>query len=295
MHKYLRAIGFSELKDRAKLKDILTDTIMTAGNRAYTMNEEDVLFGEFCKDFADGMGIAVCGEFDEEDKFIYEYYYPYLRGHGVTTGEDISVERHISKNSYAGVVEDMNMGISLIFYLQNMIPYVKAQTTGRLPIQGTTLTLSALSLGGVILLPIHVDEEQKDQLRRQSKERHRLIEEAKKGSEEAMETLTLEDMDAYSAVNARIQKEDVFSIVDTFFMPYGMECDQYSVMGEIVGMRLVTNQITGEKIYILTICSNELTFDVCINIIDLLGEPQVGRRFKGTIWLQGFIHFPDEE
>lgn len=294
MHKYLRAIGFSELKDRAKLREVLTDAIMTSDRRSYTMNEENILLGEFCKDFADDLGIAVCGEFDEEDKFIYEYYYPYLRGNGVSSGEDISVERHIARNSYAGVVEDMNMGISVIFYLQNMIPYVKVQAAGKLPIRGTTLTLSALSLSGMILLPIHTDEQQKDQIKRRSMKRHQLIEEAKKGSEEAMEILTMEEMDAYSTVNSRIQKEDVFSIVDTFFMPYGMECDQYSVMGEIVGMRMVTNKITGEKIYILTICCNELTFDVCINIIDLLGEPQVGRRFKGTIWLQGYINFPEE-
>lgn len=294
MHRYLRAIGFSELKDRAKLREVLTDAIMTSDRRSYTMNEENVLLGEFCKDFADDLGIAVCGEFDEEDKFIYEYYYPYLRGNGVSSGEDISVERHIARNSYAGVVEDMNMGISVIFYLQNMISYVKVQAAGKLPIRGTTLTLSALSLSGMILLPIHTDEQQKDQIKRRSMKRHQLIEEAKKGSEEAMEILTMEEMDAYSTVNSRIQKEDVFSIVDTFFMPYGMECDQYSVMGEIVGMRMVTNKITGEKIYILTICCNELTFDVCINIIDLLGEPQVGRRFKGTIWLQGYINFPEE-
>lgn len=294
MHKYLRAIGFSELKDRAKLKEILTDTIMTSDRRAYAMNDENILLGEFCKDFADDLGIAVCGEFDEEDKFIYEYYYPYLRGSGVTTAEDISVERHIAKDSYAGVVEDMNMGISIIFYLQNRIPYVSAQVSGKLPIRGTSLTLSAMSLGGTILLPIHTDEWQKDQIRQRSIKRHQLIEEAKKGNEDAMEILTMEEMDAYSSVNSRIQNEDVFSIVDTYFMPYGMECDQYSLMGEIVGMRLVTNRVTEEKIYILTICSNELTFDVCINIIDLLGEPQVGRRFRGTIWLQGFINYPDD-
>ena len=293
MHAYLRAIGFSKLTDRKKLKEILTDAIMTADRRAYAINKEGVMLGEFCKDFADCLGIAVCGEFDEEDKFVYEYYYPYLHGEGVTTSEDVSVERHAARDSYAGVVEDNNMGISMIFYLQNMIPYVSAQTSEKLPIRGTTLTLSGLSLSGRILLPIHVDEEQKDQLRRRTTRRNQLIEEAKKGSEEAMETLTLEDMDTYSSINSRIRHEDVFSIVDTYFMPYGMECDQYSVMGEIVGMRLVTNRITGEKIYVLTICCNELTFDVCINIIDLLGEPQVGRRFKGNVWLQGFINFPD--
>jgi hypothetical protein len=73
-----------------------------------------------------------------------------------------------------------------------------------------------------------------------------------------------------------------------------VECDQYSILGEIVNMRKVTNHITGEEIYVLTIYCNELTFDVCINIIDLFGEPQIGRRFKGNVWLQGFINFPEE-
>lgn len=99
-------------------------------------------------------------------------------------------------------------------------------------------------------------------------------------------------MDTYTTISNKIQKEDVFSLVDTYFMPYGAECDQYSVLGEITECQLLTNKLTKEQIYLLTICTNELTIDVCVNIIDLFGEPQVGRRFKGTIWLQGLINFP---
>ncbi len=294
MHKYMRAIGFSTLTDRQKLKNILTDVIMNSDERGYTMNQEDVLMGEFCKNFADNMGIAVCGEFDDEEKFIYDYYYPYLKGSGITSYEDVSVERHASQDSYAGVCDDIKVGISLIFYLRNKIPYVKAQTTGKLPIRGTSLTLSALSISGSIMLPIMKDEEQKLKVQKDSANRNNLLAAARKGDEEAIETLTLEDMDMYTAISRRIQKEDIFTLVDTYFMPYGVECDQYSVLGEIVAMRLVTNYVTGEQIYILTICSNELTFDVSINIIDLYGEPQVGRRFKGVVWLQGYINFPEE-
>ena len=294
MHKYMRAIGFSEYTNRGKLKELLTEVIMNADKRAYTMNQEDVLLGEFCKDFAEGMGIAVCGEFDDNDKFIYEYYYPYLAGTGITTNEDVSVERHAARDSYAGICDDLKVGISLIFYLRNMIPYVKAQATGRLPIRGTSLTLSGLSVSGSIMMPILKDEQQKRRVKRDSINRSNLLAAARKGDEDAIETLTLEDMDMYSTISRKIQNEDIFSLVDTYFMPYGVECDQYSILGEIVGMRRVTNQITGEEIYILSICCNELTFDVSINIIDLFGEPQIGRRFKGVIWLQGFINFPDE-
>lgn len=290
----MRAIGFSNYSDRKKLKELLTDTIMNSDKRGYTMNQEGILLGEFCKNFADNMGVAVCGEFDEEDKFIYDYYYPYLTGTGITTTEDISVERHAAKDSYAGVCDEVNLGISLIFYLRNMITYVKAQSAERLPVRGTTLTLSALSIKGSIMMAIQKDEKQKKRVQRKAKARNILLDAARKGNEEAIETLTLEDMDTYSVISSRIQKEDVFSIVDTYFMPYGVECDQYSLLGEIMAVKLTTNQITGEKIYILTICCNELTFDVCINIIDLFGEPQVGRRFKGIVWLQGFINFPEE-
>ena len=135
---------------------------------------------------------------------------------------------------------------------------------------------------------------QKERVKQDSVNRNNLLAAARKGDEDAIETLTLEDMDMYTTISRRIQKEDIFSLVDTYFMPYGVECDQYSVLGEIVGMRLVSNHITGEQIYILTIYCNELTFDVSINIIDLFGEPQVGRRFKGVIWLQGYINFPED-
>lgn len=293
MHKYLRAIGFSEYVDRQKMKELITDIVLHATNRVYTTNSDDVMLGEFCKDFAENMGIAVCGEFDENDKFIYDYYYPYLRGTGITSEEDVSVERHAAKESYAGVCDDIKVGVSLIFYLQNMIPYVKAQACKQLPIRGTTLTLSALSLQGTIMMPIQKDEHQIKQIKKESKNRTNLLAAARRGDEDAIETLTLEDMDIYSTISKKIQKEDVFSLVDTYFMPYGVECDQYSILGEIMAYRMVTNKLTGETMYQITVYCNELTFDLCINTKDLYGEPQVGRRFKGTIWLQGFINFPD--
>ena len=294
MHKFMRAIGFSEYTERKKMKELLTDVILNADERDYTMNQDKILLGEFCRNFADRMGIAVCGEFDEEDKFVYEYYYPYLRSDEVTTTEDVSIERHAARDSYAGICDDVKVGISLIFYLQNMIPYVKAQVLGKLPIRGTTLTLTGLSTSGTILMPIQKNEEQKNRVKKETANRNNLIAAARKGDEDAIETLTLEDMDMYTMISKRIQKEDVFSMVDTYFMPYGVECDQYSVLGEILKVDLITNQITGEEIYLLKICCNELTFDVSINIIDLFGEPQVGRRFKGSIWLQGRVNFPDQ-
>ncbi len=292
MHKFMRAIGFSSLTERSAQQKLITDVILNATNRSYTSNGEGTILAEFCEDFAKDVGIAVCGEFDENDRFTYDYFYPYLRGTGISSCEDVSVERHADKESYAGVCDDIKVGVSLIFYLQNMVPYVKAQYENLLPIRGTTLTLSGLSLKGTIILPISKDEKQKKKVQKASMNRNQLIDAARKGDEDAIESLTLEDMDTYTAISRKILTEDVFSLVDTYFMPYGVECDQYSVMGEILDIALRVNRVTGEEIYVMRLSSNDLQFDICINKQDLYGEPQIGRRFKGIVWLQGYINYP---
>ena len=89
----------------------------------------------------------------------------------------------------------------------------------------------------------------------------------------------------------RIEFEDVFSIVDSSFMPCGVECDQYSVIGEVLDVVVEKNVYTNEEVYIMTLDCNDMTFDVAINRFDLIGEPAIGRRFKGQIWLQGKVEF----
>ena len=43
----------------------------------------------------------------------------------------------------------------------------------------------------------------------------------------------------------------------------------------------------------LVVMCNGIRLTVCINELDLQGEPEAGRRFRGIIWLQGYVHFPD--
>ncbi|WP_334295043.1 DUF3881 family protein [Parablautia intestinalis] len=293
LHKYMRAIGFSNFKDRKELQKLITNVIIEGTERNYTSNGKETLLAEFCKDFGTSIGIAVCGEFDNEDKFTYDYYFPYLRGMNISSEEDVSLERHAAQESYAGVCDDVRMGVSIIFYLQNMIPYVKAKNSGTLPIRGTTLTLSALSLKGTIMMAINKSEKDLMKNKQVSMNRSQLLNAARKGDENAIESLTLDDMDTYTAISKRIQKEDVFSLVDTYFMPYGVECDQYSILGEILDCSLIKNGLTEEDVYLMTINCNDMIFDLCINKEDVYGEPGVGRRFKGTIWMQGYINFPN--
>lgn len=153
------------------------------------------------------------------------------------------------------------------------------------------LILSGLAGEGKILLPVLKDKEAVKVEQESAKNRSSMIAAARNGDEEAMENLTMEEMDTYSMISTRIVNEDILSIVDSYFMPYGIQCDQYSILGEILEVHTGSNIVTDEELVQMTIESNNMQFDVCINRKDLLGDPQVGRRFKGTVWLQGKLQF----
>lgn len=293
MHRYLRAIGFSQIVNRNQIEELLKYVVMNCSERIFTSHDDEFMYAQYSKDFAENIGLIVRGEFDGENRFYEDFYFPFVRGTQVSSTEDISIERHAEKESYSGICDDIKVGVSIIFYLQNVLEYIKMRNGNRISQKYVSLVLSALSVSGTIMMPISKNRLDIVKDRKASDSRKQLLREAKMGNEEAIETLTLEDMDTYSSLSKKILKQDIYSLVDTYFMPYGVECDHYSVLGEILDIRLIKNELTNEEMYLMTIESNELCFDLCINKQDLFGEPQIGRRFKGIIWLQGRIEFSD--
>lgn len=296
VHNFMRAIGFSEIKNRKELEIILKDVALRYDEKKVVSESEEYVFAEMCKEYIPNGGIMICGEYDEEDKFHREYYFPYFRGSSVSSKEDVIIERHASRDSYSGACDDPRMGVTIIFYLQNTAQFKKQLLHLKKDVthhKASTL-FSGLSLDGKILLPILKDKKYKQEKKNVSEIRNKLINAARNGDTEAMENLTLEDLDTYSMITHRLEKEDVLSIVDSYFMPYGLECDQYSIMGDILEVHEVQNPLTLEHLYELYLECNDMRLDICINEKDLMGKPEVGRRFKGNVWLQGFMEFEEE-
>lgn len=291
MNQYLRAVGFSNIKTKKELREILHDVITGNDSTDYIHTDTDVVIMEYKKRFAGPCGLVLRGEFEEEKNLSLDFYYPYISPSNVTTEEDLTVERHIDKNSFAAVAEDLRVGVSLIFYLINQVDYMSQVAKDIFNKSGNAIKLSALSTSGTILLPIKKNARELAKIKQASIDRSQRIVAAREGNEKAIESLTIEDIDTYSIISKKILKEDLFSLVDTYFMPYGVECDQYSIMATIEEVNQYSNYYTDEEIYVLKLNCNEIVFDVCINKEDLLGEPEVGRRFKGTIWLQGEVEF----
>ncbi|MCD7735664.1 MAG: DUF3881 family protein [Lachnospiraceae bacterium] len=290
MHSYLRAIGFSELKNESETEKLLNEVFHDYTDREIAKGENKTVFMQMKKEYAPDMGIMICGDLDGEG-FHRQYYFPYYNGSSVTTTEEVSIEKRVDGVSYAGVFDDGRVGVSIIFYVQNSAEYRREQILSQIFQRKMTTTLSGLSTGGVILFPVQKNHEQIDLQQKSSAKRNQLLSAAKNGDQEAIESLTIEDMDLYTMIFRRMYMEDLYSIVDTFFMPYGIDCDQYQIMGNIQSCERVVNSATDEKIYQMMLECNDMNFDICINEKDLVGEPEVGRRFKGVIWLQGQVHF----
>ena len=290
MHQYIKAIGFDEIRSKKEFISILKEVEENYSQLMAVSYTEKLEYCEMRKEYGQDIGIAVCGELDEEESFDMEYYFPYFEGSEVTLYSEIHMEKSIEKEQYFGVCEDSRLGINLIFYLQNGIEYL-SQKPEHFHEHKAAISLSALSLTGMILLPVHKTETQIKIATEDSKNRRDLLTAARKGDQAAIETLTLDDMNIYTNVSKRLEKEDVFTIVDSYFMPLGVECDVYSIMGEILAVRERENSVTHKKLYQMKLNVNELVFDVCIPRERLLGEPEIGRRFKGEIWLQGRLDF----
>lgn len=294
LNKYLRAIGFTDLPKRKQIMDLIRNGVQEPVYRAYTTDDDDddSLLAEFEIETGNGFGIAVCGQFNENDEFFPDYYYPYLDSDVVSTSEELSVESRVDNYTFAGVCDDMRVGVTLIFRLRNNVEYLKNTHTSFLPLDHTSASLTALSLEGTVMLPIYKTPDDLQQKKNTEIKRRRLMNAAKGGDEDAMKDLTVSDMDLYANLLAHIQYEDIYSLVESYFMPYGAECDLYSVMGDITAVEPRLNRITGEVVEVLSLDCNGLPVDVAINRKDLYGDPQPGRRFKGVIWLQGKIIFP---
>ena len=290
MHSYLKSIGFSGIRTEEELDRILTEVYQDFQNRQISKTKEDQVYVEMSKDFLPGSGITLCGIVASDGLFHRKQYFPYYRGTVVTTTEPVTIEIRADGDTFAGVCDDDRIGVSLIFFVQNPSRYFKENEIDLLKIQKTGTILTCLAESGTVLFPVQKNEEYDDiQRKKEVKQHNGLLNAARNGDQDAIESLTIEEMDLYTMLSRRVTSEDVLSIVDTSFMPYGIECDRYQIIGTIRFYTRVQNPYTKEYVYQMTIECNDMEFDISINEKDLLGIPEIGRRFKGIVWLQGQV------
>ena len=284
MHNYIRAIGFSRYTTARAMRPIL-NSILRDPEEKVMLHEKGVTYGHMSQSYGDGIGLRLYVEYEPGMPVREDHFFPYADSDVITSTSECTVEQRSDKNDYCGMCEEPSLGISLIFQLSNGMEYERRRSRGSARIVGVSLT--GLCLDGKVLLPLSKTVSQKEYSAATVRKRSSLIEAAKNGDEAAMESLAMDDMNIMQQISERIPNEDVYSMVDTCFMPCGLESDKYTVFGEIISLESIENTFTGEEMYRMLLECNDISFKVVINKRDLLGAPAVGRRFKGDIWLQG--------
>lgn len=288
MYQYLKAIGFGKIKTRKQLKELLRFAKDNFDRKdSFPINDQELLT-IYEKDCGEAVGISVIEIADQEEYREILSFFPYVRGMNYLFHENPDFEKFSKDYEYACICDENNLGIPLIFHVNNIIEYLK-KTNGIDKEEFNSMVLSGLSAKGMIILPIEKDEYQIKKEQKGNELRNQMIDAAKAGDVEAMEQLTLEDMDTYTLVSNRSKREDIFTIVNSYFMPYTVECDKYSVLGDIMDVTEMKNKFTGEEFYYISLECNSIQIEFTIAKSDMIGVPEKGRRFKGYVWLQGEV------
>ena len=286
MHRYVRSIGFSMHRKKTEIKALM-DKIQKeniALSKIVVNNDKERLW-EIRKDLSENLGICLYGYLENLGNFVREGFYPYIRTAVKSSTSTCTIQKHLDDELCSGMIDDNRLGISLIFRLSNSFEYLN--NFNNIKIEYTSLF--GFCDDGRILLPVKKTMSQIALSKMQLLNRNLLIEAAKEGDKEAIDTLSTDELRAYSSISSRIQNEDVYSIVDTLFMPYGMEADMYTIVGAITDIKEETNSMTGESLLILQVESNDIPLSIALKKEDLQGEPMIGRRFKGNVWMLGNI------
>ena len=122
MHNYYKAIGFG----RGYSKPIIRNIIKKAVDD-FKKNELDNNIGRLIEIFVlfdKSIGIAIHGEFIENEEFEIEYAFPFVKPKHYFNYEDIIIEKNVSSYSFSAGCDIKDTGVTIIFYLQNGLDYV---------------------------------------------------------------------------------------------------------------------------------------------------------------------------
>ena len=188
MREYLKAIGFSDLNSRKKIDELIYEIKKNPSRKNwFQIDEEEAIF-IYEKDFAEAVGIAIIEVMDRDGYRVTDHFYPYVRGANYLYHEDLEFEHYTDKEGYAGICDENNIGIPLIFHVNNPVDYLKI-VYGKFHDKINSITLSGMSKKGMIILPVEKDEFQEREERKGNELRNEMIDAAKAGDEMALEVM----------------------------------------------------------------------------------------------------------
>lgn len=290
MIEYLAAVGLKEYVDEEKLQELISKIVTSPTNKYITNFKDDKhIKVEYEKRYNDKMGLIVRGSLTDTEELVINFFMPYALSEQTIDIVEADVEQRDQDFLYHVYCEDIETGTQMDFSLQNVMDFLDVEEEKGVYIEGTQLM--GLSIDGKVILNVDKDDIEAEMEIEEDEWRRELLKKARQGDEEAQELLEIEAEEIEDIIEERLQEEDLFSILEGFFMPIGSQDGIYSVLGTIKEVNEYENSLTGEWIYNMVVDSIGIVFEVCINKKDLVGEPMEGMRFLGSCWVQGKLLF----
>lgn len=286
MHEYLRAVGFSEAHTRKQLKELVEWVLDKPERVSITSKSGGSNVAEASREVGGRAGVTVIGEVDEYGNIIPEYYFPYISSTRISSESVTSCTHESAREGYIGMCEDYRVGLALIFHVTNVVDVVRGMED--LDLKFTRVCFSALAKDATVILPLDQPERVPDRARNREEDAQ-LLENAAKGDIGAIAHVADEEIRRYKYIMEHLRDTDVFTMVESFFMPHGLESDQYYLMGTIQSANLVSNKMTGERFWRMLVESNGIPITVAVNEKDIQGVPQAHCRLKCHVWLTGAL------
>lgn len=285
MNPYLRSIGLPD-DSRSAFEALMRDIQETEKEYSPSLLKgRKTVF--YHRSFGEGLGILIGGEKDENGIFYREYVLPYLRSKKTSAVLPCYIDEESTGYSFKGSIDDPRVGSNLVFSLINTEEFLSFP--GREDTSSVEVCLSALAEEGKIILPIWQDEEKSLLTENTHKLHSNLVRGANRGNRRMEELLVDLDRDIYDTAMDALKDADLYSVVQTSFLPWGVESNTYQIMGVIVSFRTVKNAETGCPVIILDLLVNRIPLSVALPETGLFGVPEAGRRFRGIITLQGIL------
>ena len=291
MRNYLCSIGLKEIQNApdTKLRNLLaTASKNPTQEHLFTVPNSGESRRIARREFDGGLGLSQ-GGFVVQSCFRRVYYYPYVIGTTLTPAAKCEIYPRHDGLSVLGVWDYPAFGCTAIFHLVNAWDHMESLPLSGQELKPTGVRLSGLAADGMILIPMEKTEEDR-KFQKKYLETMKRDEEAWAQGDFAASNRVMRQNDLSGRASMRMMgRDDLYSIIDTFFLPEGFESDTYQILGDIVAARQVSNDISGERVWILdvSVCGTIIT--VAVGASDLRGEPAIDRRFRGNIWLQGYI------
>ncbi|MCR5585565.1 MAG: DUF3881 family protein [Lachnospiraceae bacterium] len=298
MNCMLQSVGYSKVEGieaERRLKDELIYGFSMKRTKTAKVSETRTAVEIMCE-IAPNTGVVYRGEYDKLGIFLSDCFFPTHISQRLSLNEPITISKRMDSNAFTAMAYDYTHKIPVVFYLQNEVDmYLNFDPEGKE--ENCEVYLSAMADEGKIILPIDgtrvevgktTDDNYTDEDKPEENDNIDTI-------EKQIRKLAEKELNDYINMTSRSNDEDLYSIIETTFMPCGTEVDTYTIIGKIISVESQENFNTKEEMYILGVECTDMIMEVCINKMKLLGEPEVGRRFKGNVWLQGYVKWNTEK